>query len=271
MMRDVPRYGRSRSAVGVLLLLLLCTPTVAAKGKIASRWLDREIVIDGELDEWRDALVYFNSVDAFVGVFNDESNLYVCLYSQSPAVSNQLATDGMRLRIEGKNADAFVVYFPRGATPSETRTRGQRGKADRAPAATDAIELELPGQRDRVTVSASGDAGLEAGISHRGSFVYELKVPLVSGKEHPWAPGLFPGDRFKLLIENPRIDAMADEAAAPGRRRGDNSPFQQGPAGGSYGGRNDPGWTGGGGMEEPFLGGGFAFLLKTRVELATAP
>ena len=30
------------------------TPTVEAKTKIASHWLDREITIDGELDEWRE-------------------------------------------------------------------------------------------------------------------------------------------------------------------------------------------------------------------------
>ena len=64
-----------------------------AKGKIVSQWLDREIVIDGELDEWRDALVYFNSVDAFVGAFNDGSNLYLCLYTQNPEISNQLAVE----------------------------------------------------------------------------------------------------------------------------------------------------------------------------------
>jgi hypothetical protein len=250
--------------------LLAAASPATAKGKIVSHWLDREIVIDGELDEWRDALVYFASVDAFVGVFNDGSNLYLCLYSRNPEVSNQLAVDGVRLRFEGKNTDAFAVNFPRASGRDDPRARGRRGETDRTPAATDSIALELPGQRDPVTVSAGGEAGLEARVSHRGSFVYELKVPLVAGDGQPWAPGLFPGDKFKLLIENPRIDAMADEAAAQGRHRGTDSPFQPGTSG-SYGGRNDPGWTGGVGMDEPFLGGGFAFLLKIRVELAKAP
>jgi len=241
--------------------LLVATSPLAAKGKIVSRWLDREIVIDGELDEWRDTLVYFNSVDAFVGVFNDASHLYLCLYSQSPEVANQLAVDGVRLRFEGKNTDAFAVNFPRG--------RGRRDETERTPAATDEIELELPGQRDPVTISAGGEAGLEARVSYRGSFVYEIKIPLVAGDGQPWAPGLFPGDKFKLLIENPRADAIADEAATHGRHPGSPSPFEQGTPG-SYGPRNDPGWMGGG-VAEPFLGGGFVFLLKTRVELAIAP
>lgn len=260
--------ARALSAVCVLLALL-SAPAASAKGKVVSQWLDGEIVVDGELDEWRDALVYFKSVDAFVGVVNDASDLYLCLYSQSPGVSNRLATDGLRLRIEGKDTGEFAVNFPRATSAADARQRGKRDRADRTPAATDVIELELPGQRDRVAISAQGGAGLEASVSHRGSFVYELKVPLVADQEHPWAPGLFPGDKFKLLIENPQTAPMADTAATHGRHNGSPSPFPQGPAG-PYGGRDDPAWTGGLGMEEPFPGG-FAFLLKARVELAVAP
>ena len=245
--------------------VLLCAPAVAAKGKIVSQWLDREIVIDGELDEWRDSLVYFRSVDTFVAMFNDESSLYFCLYSQSPDISNQLAMDGVRLSIEGKETDEFVVHFPRGAGRSKRSERGPRGEPRWTPAATDAIELELPGQRDRVEISAGGEVGLEAKVSHRGSFVYELKLPLISGDSHPWAPGLFPGDKFKLLIENPRIDPLDGEHAAQDRPRA----FEP-DAAGPYGSPG-PGWTGGAGAEDPFFTNRFVFLLKARVELATAP
>ncbi len=237
--------------VGCCLGVLLSASSVEAKGRIVSQWLDREIVVDGELDEWRDALVYFSSVDAFVAMFNDDSTLYFCLYSQSPEISDQLAMDGLRLRIEGKQTGEFVVHFPQGAV-------------------TDVIELQLPGQRDRVTVSAGGEAGLEARVSHRGSFVYELKIPLVAGDSHPWALGLFPGDKFKLVIENPRINEPVNERATQGRYRGNRSPFEQGAAGPS-GSRPDPGWTGGVGAEETFLANRFVFLLKARAELAKAP
>lgn len=267
------RYGRWHGGLwiaGTCLGVLLSAPSAQAKGKIVSQWLDREIVIDGELDEWRDALIYFSSVDAFVAMFNDESTLYICLYSQNPEISNQLAMDGLRLRIEGKKSGEFIVHFPRGAGQPDPRARGRREEVDRTPAATDVIELELPGRRDRVTVSAGGEAGLEASVSHRGSFVYELKIPLVVGDSHPWALGLFAGDKFKLLIENPRIDGMTNELAMQGRHRGSRSPFEQDPAG-LGGSRRDPGWTGGVRAEEMFLANRFVFLLKARVELAKAP
>jgi len=264
------RWRRVLWVAGCCLCVLLSARPTEAKGKIVSQWLDREIVVDGELDEWRDALVYFSSVDAFVAMFNDESTLYVCLYSQNPEISNQLAMDGLQLRIDAKEPGEFVVRFPNGAGGSDPRARRPRGEVDRAPATTDVIELQLPGRRDTVAVSAGGEAGLEASVSHRGSFVYELKIPLVAGDSHPWALGLFPGDKFKLVIENPRIDVLADERAAQGRNRGDPSAFEQGTTG-PFGSRPDPGWTGGVGAEETFLPNQFAFLLKTRVELAKAP
>ncbi len=251
----------SRIAAFCIAALPLAAPCLA-KGKLDSRWLDREIVVDGEIDEWREALVYFGSVDAFVGLYNDSTSLYVCLYSQNPEVSNQLATDGLRLRIESKKSGAFVVHFPRG----ERRDPGseRRPDGDRTPAATDVVELTLPGRRDPVAVAPRGEAGLEARVSHRGSFAYELRLPLAPAEGSPWAPGLFPGDRFKLLIENPRIDTMLDEASAHDRRRGDTNPFGQGAAA-PYGSSTNPAWS------NSFPTANFAFLLKARVVLAESP
>ncbi|NIL99524.1 MAG: hypothetical protein GTN89_00875 [Acidobacteria bacterium] len=266
-MRHRNLHGRSWLAIGTLVFLLL-GPGVDAKGKLLSTWLDRDITIDGELDEWRDALVYFGSVDAFVGVFNDDSHLYLCLYSQSPELSSQFATDGLRLKIEGKKSDRFVVHFPRAEQRTVPAARGRQDDRDRPPASTDTIGLEIPGQRDLVVVSAGGDAGLEARLSHRGSFVYELKIPLAAGAEQPWAPGLFPGDKFKLLIENPRSEELADERAMQDAHRGSPSAFEPSTAG-PYGTRSNGGWTGP--IDDDFFVERFVFLLKTRVELAKSP
>ena len=252
--------------MGLCLGAMLVAPSNTAKTKLVSHWLDREIAVDGEIDEWRDTLVYINSVDAFVAVFNDESALYLCLYLQDPKTANQFAMDGLRLRIEAKDAGEFAVHFPKGTGRPDPRDRRDAG-VDSAPPGGDVIELELPGQRDRVAVTSGGEAGIEARVSLRGSFVYELKIPLVQESTHPWALGLFPGDTFKLVIENPQIDTLADDQAARRRPRDNSSPYDQGP----FGSRRDPGWTGGGGPQEPFSNNRFVFVLKARVELARAP
>jgi hypothetical protein len=238
----------------VLVVGVLClTAPVQAKTKIVSHWLDREITIDGEIDEWRDALTFVRSVDAFVAMFNDDESLYVCLYSQSPENAKQFAADGLRLKVEGGRNGDFVVLYPKG---------GDQG-------AQGVVELRIDRQRDPVTVAAGGETGIEVSVSQDGSFVYELKLPLAEHASHPWAPGLAAGDRFKLVIDNPQVDVLPDEPDRS-RPRGQGSPVIPGQTG-SIGGAGDPGWSGRVNTDDPFFNNRFVFLLKARVELAKRP
>jgi hypothetical protein len=237
---------RLGSILLVALGVALFAPAADAKTKIASRWLDREITIDGEIDEWRDALTYVKSVDAYVAMFNDAETMYLCLYSQSPQIAAKFAEDGIRARFEGGEDGAFVVRSPAGGGNS--------------------LDLQVPGQRDGISVAASGEAGIEAGVSHRGSFVFELKIPLQVGEGHRWAPGFDPGDQFKLVVVNPQIDKVAEERALQENRFGGNSPMDP-----SLNGRNDPGWTGSRRQDEAHFIDQFVFLLKARVKLANGP
>jgi hypothetical protein len=227
------------AALGVVLL----APVAGAKTKIASQWLDREIKVDGELDEWRDVLVYVKSVDAYVAMFNDAESMYLCLYSQNPRIAAKFATDGIRARFEGGEGGVFVVSSP--------------------PGESTALDLQVPGQRDGISVAASGEAGIEAGVSHRGSFVFELKVPLRTSETNRWAPGLSPGDPFKLQLVNPQIDKLAEERAARENRRGGTPALDP-----SLNGRDDPSWTGSGRNDEAYFNDQFVFVLKARAELA---
>ena len=226
------------AALGVALF----APAAGAKTKIASQWLDREIKIDGELDEWRDVLVYVKSVDAYVAMFNDDESMYLCLYSQDPRTAAKFAEDGIRARFEGGDG-VFVVSSP--------------------PGESTALDLQVPGQRDGISVAASGEAGIEAGVSHRGSFVFELKVPLRTSETYRWAPGLRPGDPFKLQLMNPQIDKLAEERAARENRSGGTPALDP-----SLNGRDDPSWTGSGRHDEAYFLDQFVFMLKARVELA---
>ena len=238
---------RSVSILAIALGLALSAPASRAKTKIESHWLDREITIDGELDEWRDVLVYVKSVDAFVAMFNDAEALYLCLYSQSPQIAAKFAEDGIRTSFEGGKDGVFVVGLPAGG--------GQ------------ALDIQVPGQRDTVGIAATGEAGIEASASHRGSFVYELRVPLVASETNRWAPGLSPGDRFKLVVVNPQIDKLAEERAIRENRPGGTSPFDP-----NMSGRDDPGWTGNRRRhDEAYFIDQFVFLLKARVDLAGGP
>ena len=255
--------ARPLLATGLALVLgVLCLVSpVSAKAKIVSQWLDREIIVDGEIDEWRDALTFVRSVDAFVAMFNDDESLYLCLYSQSAEIANLFAVDGLRVKVDGGRNGAFAVLYPRG---------NGGGPTGASVAGDGVVELRIDRQRDPVTVAASGEAGIEVSVSHRGSFVYELKLPLTESDSRPWAPGLAAGDRFKLVVENPQRDVFPEDRADSPRSRDPTSPIGLGSAG-PIGRPDDPGWSGRVDTDDPFFANRFVFLLKARVELAKRP
>ena len=258
--------NRTLETAGFTLVLgVLClTPAAIAKSKIESRWLDREIVVDGEIDEWRDALTFVRSVDSFVAMFNDDEFLYLCLYSQSSENASQFAIHGLRVRMEG-DSGSFEVHYPRGSGEASATSGVPRVSGESV------VELRVAGQRDPVAVAAGGEAGIEAGVSLRGSFVYELKLPLVASDSRPWAPGLAAGERFKLVIENPQLDDFDDQAPRPrSRHRDPTSPGGQ-TAPGAIGRTDDPGWGDSIDRDDPFFSNRFVFLLKARVDLAKRP
>jgi hypothetical protein len=239
----------SRTLTLCAISFILVSASSDAKTKLTSIWLDREITIDGEPDEWRDQLTYVASADTFFGAQNDSEWLYLCLYSRSPQVTRELAEGGLRIRIESKSSGKRTIAYPHGA--------GDHGNS---------IDLWLPERRDALSVDPSGSAGIVAAVSFQGSFVYELKIPLAPQDSWTWDLGAGAGETIKMTIENPQVDESPDQqAGAPGRR---NQPFSGQPNNPMGGPQSDPGWNSGGRIEESFMPSRFLFVLKSRLQLA---
>ena len=144
---------RTPASIFLALLALVASGPTVAKAKIVSERLDREIVIDGEPEEWRDRLVYVDSADTFVGLLNDERFLYVCLYSRSPQVTRELAASGMRLRIESKSGGKRSVVYPKAGDAS-----------------ANSVDVAIAGESS-YALDVAGSAGVEAASTFRGSLV----------------------------------------------------------------------------------------------------
>ena len=249
-LRDYPRGMLQRSFAPIVLTLLCLlglSPNVAAKAKLQSAWIDREIVIDGEPEEWRDRLVYVASADTFVGLLNDDRYLYICLYSRSPQVAQELIAGGLRLRVESKSGGKRSVSYPKAGE--------QAGSS---------VDLRISGG-ETYSVDVGGTAGVEAASSFRGSFVYEIKLPLMREENWPWALETAPGEAIKLTFENPQVDTPPPVSADVDRRRG--RPFGNPGADGLARPGADPQWDRTR-MEQDFVASPFLYVLKARTKLA---
>ena len=226
-------------------ILVLCT-VGCEEQKLNSSWLDREITVDAKSDDWLDTLYYFESEMVSLGFFNDESHLYVCMLAEHPILQAQVVGQGFTLWFDpaGGKEKAFGIKFPigmRGGREQMAFMRTQENELDRDKMrqafekSLDDLEILGPGgSRKRIPVEEAKGIEIKA-RNKTGLFVYELKVPLKSDNENPYAIGANAGTAIGVGLEIPEIDKDEMRAAMQGRMGGQGG-MPPGGGGGRMGG-----------------------------------
>ncbi len=200
----------------VLAILMLCT-FGCEEQKLDSNWLDREIIIDAKSDDWLDTLYYYESEMVSLGFFNDESHLYVCMLAEHPILQAQVVGQGFTIWFDpaGGKEKTFGIKFPIGMRGNEEQMdfKGmQEGELDREKM-REAFEKSLAdleilrpgGAKQRIPVEEA--RGIEIKVRNQtGLLVYELKLPLKSDEEHPYAVGASAGASIGVGLEIPEVD-----------------------------------------------------------------
>ena len=259
-------------------MLLLAAPLVMALD-VDCRFADREIEIDGVLDEWQGAMSWIDEESGVaVGLLNDSDYLYVAFSSRDSDVNRQAMMLGLELWLDPKgDAPSFGIRFPVGAfkagqSPRDFRGRNRDEMQRTLEATLDRLEILGPGADDAKAVDLGDLHGIEVGVVTAGKFAYELKLPLRQSDSHPDALGAAPGDKLALRLETGDMEAMREQMrGSSGMGRGG------GMSGGSGGGMGRGGGTGrgmGGGRGGP--GGGARqsrpepLKVKAKIQLASA-
>jgi hypothetical protein len=194
-----------------LLLMLVAAGGCAGTAKVDSHWSDGEIAIDGKTLDWQGKLTAVEDAKMTVGVSNDDDYLYISLVSANREVQQQIA---MR-RQRGSNAAVREAQI-----------------AKQLAATGDAVRLRRSESDEGRELSLSELTGVEAAIVYASPvIIYEIKMPLTSGKPATLALDCDAGDEISLGIEVPALGSPAM------RKRG---------GGGMHGGRG-----GGRGMPDP--------------------
>jgi hypothetical protein len=226
-------------AIGILVL---CT-VGCDEQELNSNWLDREIVIDAKSDDWLDTLYFFESKNLSIGFFNDENHLYVCMLAEHPMLQAQAVGQGFTIWFDpdGGKEKAFGIKFPIGMQGEREQMdfmRTQEGELDREKmrqtfeeSLADLEILGPGGAKQRISVKEA--KGLEIKVRNEtGLLVYELKVPLRSDEEHPYAIGSNAGNTIGVGLEIPEVDMDEMRSAMQGQMGGQGGM----PPGGGMGG-----------------------------------
>lgn len=270
----------------VFLLRSLCWTTAVflmgaglsgcKKITLNSVWRDRGVSIDGLNTEWQNAMTYIEGQDAAVGLLNDEEFLYVCLVVNDSGLERQMRGRGLIVWLdsEGGKKKTFGIRYPmgmQGAGMPPMRMEDEQNRErmmEMFESSMSELEVLESGEDEGERMSMTEASGIDVHLSTiTGSFVYELKVPLLRSEEYPYAVGAEKGALIGLGFEIPEIDldAMGDRMGGEmgGGMRGGGG---RGGGGMRGGGGRGPGGGPGAGARMGMLS---SFKVWAKVQLAS--
>jgi hypothetical protein len=208
------KYLSLLSAVGAAFLLCGCVDLT-----LKSSWKDREILIDGKDAEWGRLTLEKN---VSFGARNDDEYLYLCLSATDKGTKSQL----MGLFRQ----DLYVWIDPQGKKSHRFGLRLSNGSAFMDEALLSKIrymkvqefQVIADEMMNHMTINVISDylpyvalseaKGIDVGVGVSGNgrqLTYELKLPLRSGPEHPYAIDAVPGKPIQIGLETTPLDIAA--------------------------------------------------------------
>lgn len=250
-MKFSKHLARSIILCSASILLLLAGFWGCSSGlQMQSFYREREIAIDGDLQDWEGALQYIEKKHVMVGFYNDGEFLYVGFKTADRSIRRRIFALGLTLWFDnqGGREKRFGIRFPigmmeqGGLRPRQFQRREwQSGGADslQQRMAANLRELEIiPGKDEtpiRMSISELKGLDIKLGTSNY-DFEYELRIPLQRSTEHPYAVSGEQGQTIGVGFETGEFSreefrAGRGRAGFPGARRP-----------GSFGGRRPSGF-----------------------------
>jgi len=257
----------NKFSIQLLILSLALSVLIGCSTlQLESTWKDRDITMDGKGGDWLGAKYYFEDSAISVGLINDDQYLYVSMMTENPMVRAQIMRQGLIVWLDpqgGKNK-TFGIKYPLGRQgedqegermdPGDMMDEMTREEMMQKLQET-MTELEVLGSDEEVLgrMDIEDAQGIEVKLRNAGgTLVYELKVPLASSEEYPFALGVEPGDFIGVGFLSPKLQMLRSS----GMRGGGGMP--------GGGGGMPPGGGGGmGGMR----GGGMSRMMPRELKI----
>lgn len=207
--------------------------------EIRSTWCDRQTTInEGGFVKWENAGRPVAIGDITVNVLNDDQTVYMRLASTNPAYLSRFIQAGFTVWFDEKGGDrkTYGIKFPL-PVPSTNNMAPRASSAQKSDVKKDPkrdavaerlreiaqgdIEIFRPGENEFSTLSADYSApyGIRCRLDYtKGLFAYELYMPLVKDKSHPYA---IADSRPKILgigLETGKVEQQRFQENPTGRR-----------------------------------------------------
>lgn len=264
-------------------LLLTAGLVACGRPQLASHWRDRELVVDGKLDEWAGWQSELREAGARVAIANDAGALYLGLETTDPALARQIAHRGLTVWFDpaGGEKHTLGVRFPLPAAAPPSRW-GEIGGSRPGGAQLDKLELLGPQPYTRRELPAPGADGVQVALGGGpGVITYEARVPIAGVAGWSLGKAVGPGATLGIGIEA-KGSRRGQLRGGPGAGRGPGGGPGDRPDGGEPDGdegdgpvartpEGEPGPNGGFGERGPRPGAIRDFEAWAIVRLASGP
>ena len=204
-------------------LLVGCGSTL----DLASSWKSPGVVPDSSAGEWKTPLTELKDTQVFIGAQNDAEFLYLRLLVPGEQFRRQVLSSGLTVWFEPVDGKKFGILYPTGGLVEQD------------------LEILGPEKSDRQILSTLEVPGIKVHTgNYQGSGVYELRVPLVVSKEHPYAVGVAATSIVDVSFESGK-ERTPTRGGDPGIGTGEGRGRMPGGGGGYGGGRRGGGFGGG--------------------------
>jgi hypothetical protein len=232
--------------VSISCFLILILTGCSSSLELNSAWTNQKLAITADGSHWKDATNRIAGPEVFVGVKNDDKNLYIGLITSNRETQLQMLALGCTAWFSppGKKDKTFGIQFPVLGL-LQGRRYPIRTTPEEIQRLVDAAQRQLaicgPGEKEQHRMSVQGAKGVEARLGYSdGTLTYELKVPLQRTAEQPYAVN---ADTTKQVLVYLETGDFADVMKA---QTGAAVPSQ------SSGGRSRGGGRTGGGSDQSF-------------------
>ncbi len=211
---------RTRGAASLFLIAGLALVAGCGGADLESKWLDRDVAVDGANEEWRGATTYFEDEKLSVGLLNDDEFMYIALFVGEARTQAQILMHGCTVWFDpsGGKSETFGVHYPLGMAlgggGGPDRDEGEMPRMMRPDAdslmkilAEGPKILELLGpEPGELHTQGVKDNGIEVALRlQKASLIYELKIPLAVDETHPYGVGAEPGAKIGVGLTTPEI------------------------------------------------------------------
>jgi hypothetical protein len=224
--------------IPLILIFIFCYSDT----EITSKWKNIDITIDGKNTEWGEGTL-LKDVNISINACNDSDFVYLCLSSSDKSLLPKILRGGLTIWFDPTESDAetFGIRFPLGAKENEQQNNFSRDTTNQHKKIEDLLasltEFDIVGKDDevveRLSLLQAKGIELKIGYDDKNNIVYELKVPLKSSANIPYAIGADITNKISLGIETGEISNNSNNS---------NYSHNQGTGGGhhrgNFGGNN---------------------------------